>query len=180
MAGEPGSAGEGPVPEGGANTSGGANASGGADTANGGTNAATGGETSTSGGASSGGSGGSDVNGGSAGNPGGKGGAGGKASSADCLELREQLAKAIANAQECEPDADDQCLGFVQGECCPVAVNDPDSAAAKLVTATADKVNKACGAIICAAVLCAEPAGASCDSQGSGSGRCVSGFGFAL
>jgi hypothetical protein len=90
------------------------------------------------------------------------------------------LAKAIATAQECEPDADDQCLGFIQGECCPVAVNDPESAAAKAVTATLDKVNKACGGIICIAVLCAQPTAASCESQGSGSGHCVAGFGITL
>jgi hypothetical protein len=59
-------------------------------------------------------------------------------------------------------------------------VNDPDSEATAKFSAALAKWQKACGGAVCLAVLCIEPTVATCDSQGAGSGHCVTGPGFSL
>jgi hypothetical protein len=83
------------------------------------------------------------------------------------------MAEALEAAQACDPDADDQCLGTVPGECCPVPVNDPDSPEAASFKIAVSKFHKACGASLCPAVLCLQPS-STCQSSGQGSGHCVS------
>ena len=151
-------------PGGGTSTGGTKNPSGGAPSASGGSGHATGGTVSASGGVVSGGSGGA-----SGGNPSGKGGSGGMVS---CQQAREAVNAALEAAQACENDKDDQCLGFVDGECCPVPVNDPSSTEAQHYQAALTKMNKVCGPSLCPAILCVEPTGAVCESKSSGSGRC--------
>jgi hypothetical protein len=90
------------------------------------------------------------------------------------------MSKALELSQVCEPDATDQCLGPVQGECCPVPVNDPESEATKAFITARDKMSAACGGIICAAVLCGTATQATCESQSTGSGRCVLKIGLPL
>jgi len=102
----------------------------------------------------------------------GKGGAGGTVS---CQEARAATSQALLAAQACDVNTDQaQCLGFVQGECCPVPVNDPSSAETLAFQAALEKMNKACGASICATVLCVQPTQAMCQEKGMESGRCVS------
>jgi hypothetical protein len=151
-------------PGGGTSTGGTKNPSGGAPSASGGSGNATGGTVSASGGVVSGGSGGA-----SGGNPSGKGGTGGMVS---CQQAREAVNAALEAAQACENDKDDQCLGFVDGECCPVPVNDPSSTEAQQYQAALTKMNKVCGPSLCPAVLCTEPKQAVCESKSSGVGRC--------
>jgi hypothetical protein len=101
---------------------------------------------------------------------GGKLGTGGEST---CQDARQAMAEALEAAQACEPNATDQCLGHVNGECCPVPVNDPASPEATAFSAAVTKVHKVCGLSICPAVLCLEPSDASCESRGQGSGHCV-------
>ncbi len=159
----------GSAPEGGTTASGGAGEEGGTNT--GGTPTAKGGSPDASGGMSSANGGAGFGGGGSDGGPIGKGGAGGTAS---CQEAREAVNHALQAAQACDMDTDGQCLGFVDGECCPVPVNDPSSPETLQFQAALAKLNKACGATICPAVLCVEHPSAMCQSKASGSGRCVS------
>lgn len=141
-------------------------------TSTGGTTQATGGSPDGNGGASAnggatGGSGGS----GAGGAPTGKGGAGGTVS---CQEAREAATHALDAAQACNTGPDEQCLGFVDGECCPVPVNDPTSAEAQEYQAALAKMNKVCGPSLCPAILCVAPTAAVCQEKGSEAGRCVS------
>lgn len=156
---EGGSTASGGTSEEGGKTAGGAPANGGSPDASGGMSSANGGTAAGSGG------------GGGDGGPIGKGGAGGTAS---CQEAREAVNQALESAQACDEDRDDQCLGFVAGECCPVPVNDPGSPEAMQFQAALAKMNKVCGVALCPAVLCVERPSAICQSKASGSGRCVS------
>jgi hypothetical protein len=156
---EGGTTASGGTSEKGGTTAGGTMASGGSPDAGGGMSSATGGATAGSGG------------GGSDGGPIGKGGAGGTAS---CQDAREAVSHALEAAQSCDNGSDEQCLGFVAGECCPVPVNDPSSPETIQFQAALTKMNKLCGATLCPAVLCVEHPSAICQSKGSGSGRCVS------
>ncbi len=156
---EGGSTASGGTSEEGGTTAGGAAPNGGSPDASGGMSSATGGASAGSGG------------GGSDGGPIGKGGAGGTAS---CQEAREAVNQALESAQACDEQRDNQCLGFVAGECCPVPVNDPSSPEAMQFQAALAKMNKLCGVALCPAVLCVEHPSAICQSKASGSGRCVS------
>jgi len=159
--------------------------SGGAIASSGGSKASSGG--TTSGGAATAGgpgaSGGVNPSGGSQAGKGGSiasGGApvatGGSFTGDDCQRARAALNDALELAQACNPGSEKQCRGFVEGECCTVAVNDPDSEATANFSAARAKWLKACGGAVCLAVLCSEPTVAACQSQGSGTGHCVPGF----
>ena len=168
----------------------GGNASGGSNASSGGSKSSPGGSAS-GGGATAGGSpgaggkvdptGGSQAaKGGSVASGGGPIASGGSFAGNDCQQARAALNEALEAAQACNPGAEKQCRGFVQGECCPVAVNDPDSEATAEFTAARAKWEKTCGGAVCLAVLCIEPTVAACDSQGSGPGHCVTGSDFSL
>jgi hypothetical protein len=135
------------------------------------------GGTATGGNESGGSASGGTATGGSAG---GGTATGGKPSAGDCQQTRAELDAALEKAQVCDPNADDQCLGFVDGECCPVPVNDPKSEAALEFSAAIARWNKACGGSVCAAILCFEPTTAVCESRPATSGRCVRKRGLSL
>ena len=162
----------------------------------GGSNPSSGGSKASSGGTASGGvamggggpgasggataTGGSQTaSGGSVASGGGPFATGGSPTRDDCQQARAALSDALELAQACNPGSGKQCLGFIAGECCPVAVNDPDSEAAANFTAARAKWEKACGGAVCLAALCVEPTTAVCQS-GLGSSRCVAGPSFSL
>jgi hypothetical protein len=158
---------------GGSNASGGGSKASSGGTANGG--AAAGGGPAASGGVNP--SGGSQTSkGGSVASGGRPSATGGSFTGGDCQHARAALNDALELAQACNPGAEKQCLGFVDGECCPVAVNDPDSEATAQFSAALAKWQKACGGAVCLAVLCIEPTVATCGAQG----RCVAGAGLSL
>jgi hypothetical protein len=105
---------------------------------------------------------------------GGVAGTAGKGGKADCNSLQATARNALAQAQVCSFTEDGaQCTGVVDDLCgCAVPVNDENSAAtAKYLVAL--KALDECG-IVCAAVVCIEPAGATCvrTTAGSGTGTC--------
>ena len=101
---------------------------------------------------------------------------GGTPSISDCPQARAAVMAVLDAAQACKVGEEDQCQGFVAGECCEVAVNDPGSKETAAYSAALAQWNKACGGAVCLAVLCAAPQNAVCRSQGMGSGRCMSSF----
>jgi hypothetical protein len=163
-----------------------------ANAGSGGSNASSGGSKASSGGTASGGvatggggpaasggvnpSGGSQAKGGATASGGSPIATGGSFAGDDCLRARAALNDALESAQACDPGSEKQCLGFVEGECCPVAVNDPDSEATANFSAALAKWQKACGGAVCLTALCLEPTVAACQSQGLGAGRCVAGL----
>jgi hypothetical protein len=99
---------------------------------------------------------------------------------ASCQQARQSTAAALEAAQACEPDAvEQQCLGYVDGDCCAVPVNDPDSEETAAYLSALAKMKKLCGATICATILCVNST-PKCESRGSGSARCVSRGGLAI
>lgn len=119
--------------------------------------------------------GGSVAEGGAATGGAATGGTGGS-SGVDCPSARKAMDEALKEAQACNPrddDGDAVCTGFVEGECCPVPVNDPDSEATQHYLEALAIATKLCSPVACAAVLCPEPRRASCEPRGKDEGRCV-------
>jgi hypothetical protein len=155
--------------------SGGVTAGGGGDGATGGSGGNLVGGTAGTGAAGTGGNAaaGAAGTGATAGRAGGAGTAG-KGGKADCDALQAAASNALAQAQICSFTADGrQCTGVVEDLCgCSVPVNDMNSAAtAKYLVAL--KAAEECP-FVCPAVVCIEPAGATCvrTTAGSGTGSC--------
>jgi hypothetical protein len=90
----------------------------------------------------------------------------------ECAALREQVANALEEAQACSALGSRSCIGFVDNECdCPVPVNNPMSMASNRYTDAVADLKARC-TVVCPAVVCPEPASATCQS-GLGGGRCV-------
>jgi hypothetical protein len=108
----------------------------------------------------------------------GAGGSGGGGSN-DCATLRARVNALLAIAQSCDPDSDESCEGSVDGECCDVVVDDPDSRATKEYLDALDALLKHPSCLqFCPAVLCPVPGPGTCAKLGdSERGRCRADFG---
>ena len=86
-----------------------------------------------------------------------------------CEELIDAAYDALAKARACNPNTDGlHCVGFVDDPCgCSVAIESPESAEARAYAAALAAMDKGQCTIACLAIVCYEPVGNVCHSNGS-------------
>jgi hypothetical protein len=150
------------------NASGGTNGKGGptggtGGSGSGGTNASAGTGSSSGGAASAG------AASGGTGHAGTGGAAAGGTGNESCEELIDAAYDALSKARACDPSTDiPHCVGFIEDPCgCSVAIEQPESEAARVYAAALAQMEKRSCTIACLAIVCYEPVGNVCHENGS-------------